>query len=94
MKITFQGMVEEIFEGGSILAKRLGFEVGHCRYCGTGIVVTKREGDLEVSFDGEKAYINYDKKIHFFRGLGLLAPKIKAGEKFSKTEKPSLRDFL
>lgn len=88
MKINFQGTIEEIFEGASILSKRLGVEVGSCQYCGVGIVVTKREGDLEVGFDGEKAYINYDKKIHFFRGLGLLIPKIKKGEKFSKTETP------
>ncbi len=85
MKVNFIGTVEEIFEGANVLSKRFGLDIANG---GLEITVTKREGDLEVGFDGEKAYINYDKKIHFFRGLGLLAPKIKAGEKFSKTEKP------
>ena len=85
MKINFQGNIEEIFEGANILSKRLGLDIVNG---GVEITVTKREGDLEVGFDGKKAYITYDKKIHFFRGLGLLASKIIKDEKFFKTEKP------
>lgn len=86
MKYNFIGTIDEVNNGLEILSKRLGFQIDEE---GKTIKVTKRPGDIEVISSGDFIEINYDKKIHFFRALGLALEN--AGESFHIVEKPKFK---
>lgn len=74
-------------EGLEELAGTLEFSLGRD---GWPVKVTRRSGSpVTVKCSLEGAEIEYDQKIHFFRGLGLLLEKLHHGETvFSITEEP------
>lgn len=55
---------------------------------GFPIEVVQSDGNLQVSCDGEKGFIQYDKKIHFFRALGLWLEHYQKQTVFHLTEEP------
>lgn len=83
MNFNFTGDINEISKGLKILSARLGFSLSDN---GATVFVTKRKGNLEVISDGKSAEIRYDKKIHFFRALGIL--KEHWGSEFNVSEEP------
>lgn len=85
MNLKFFGETESVQEGLKILAAEYDVALGS----GIPVEVKNQTGGIHVSFDGEKAVIHYEKKIHFFRAFGLLAEHLQAGEEsFSLQETP------
>ena len=64
MRIHFTGDLAEVLDGVRILCDDLGLEMAEDGYL---IEVVNRQGPLVVT----NKQIIFDKKIHFFRGLGL-----------------------
>lgn len=88
MLLTFTGAYESFRAGILALSDTLGITAA---FDGTdGLVVEVRKGlrdKLTVKLKNSRATIAYDKRIHFFRALGLLVEQLKAGStQFSKTE--------
>lgn len=87
MKLHFEGDVETLLKGIEELEESFGFSPGED---GWPVKVTRRSGSpVTVKAGMEGAEIEYDQKIHFFRGLGLLLENLQKGETvFSITEEP------
>ncbi|MDR4890084.1 beta-N-acetylhexosaminidase [Fredinandcohnia sp. QZ13] len=79
MKIRFTGELSEVLEGISILREDLNIEIAENGY---PIEVINRHGPLVVT----NKQIIYDKKIHFFRGLGLWLQHMEKNKEFHLTE--------
>ncbi|ANS76578.1 glycoside hydrolase [Paenibacillus yonginensis] len=99
MKLRFEGETNGLLPGIGILAAELGVEIrdeGDTRNAGNdgnagipGIPVevsVSVSGGLEVGWDGSKAYIRYELKHQFFRGLGLLVQHTRKGQPFQIKE--------
>ncbi|NLD88328.1 MAG: beta-N-acetylhexosaminidase [Clostridiales bacterium] len=72
-KLIFNGSVDCLKAGIAELAADFSYIPLYEGNDGKKVNVIEREGDtLRVSLSGDKATIEYDKKIHFFRALGLL----------------------
>lgn len=81
MKIHFTGDLAEVLDGVRILGDDLGIEVAEDGY---PIEVVNRKGPLVVTNN----QIIFDKKIHFFRGLGLWLQHMGKNNEFHLTEEP------
>ncbi|WP_410771149.1 beta-N-acetylhexosaminidase [Fontibacillus sp. BL9] len=86
LKLQFTGLNEELMRGVTELAGILGIDPQSGD--GLNIEVVREEGPLKVSREGNRGRIQYDRKIHFYRGLGLFAEYAKAEESFEITELP------
>ena len=85
MKILFSGTVlltEKLASGIELLAPHYGFTpLFQDENADITVTVCHGEKDkLRVNFADSKAEIAFDKKNHFFRGLGLLLQKLQAGK--------------
>lgn len=69
MKLNFTRDIRECEQGIKILSKRLSYSLDES---GLEVVTEKRKGNIEVRRKENTAYIKYEKKIHFFRALGIL----------------------
>lgn len=85
MNICFKGDFNDFSEGIEILKRQLGFEVNNN---GIPVTVELHDGSIEVGFKGGRGYIKVERKIHFFRALGLFVEHMRKGESFSIKEEP------
>jgi hexosaminidase len=85
MKINLKGEINSLIEGIEILREQLGIEI--CEE-GIPVILELRPGIIEVAFDGEKGVIRVERKIHFFRALGLFIEHLLKGGSFYIKEKP------
>lgn len=85
MLLNFIGDAQALKEGIEVLSKEFKFIMGEG---GIEIEVIQGTGNLEVSFNNNKGCIKYDKKIHFFRGLGLFLEAIEEKDSFEIIEEP------
>lgn len=69
MNFNFIGMPKDVEKGLEILSRRYGFKISPE---GKSVTVINRPGAIEVNCSSESAEIKYEKKIHFFRAIGLL----------------------
>ncbi|MEK5444576.1 beta-N-acetylhexosaminidase [Fredinandcohnia sp. FSL W7-1320] len=81
MRIHFTGDLAEVLDGVRILCNDLGLEMAEDGYL---IEVVNRQGPLVVT----NKQIIFDKKIHFFRGLGLWLQHMERNNEFHLTEEP------
>lgn len=83
MKFNFKGDMQTLTEGIKALQEKMGYTISKD---GFSVNVCCRPGDICVWSDGKEAEIQYEKKIHFFRALGLLCEHF--GEEIQLSEKP------
>ncbi|MGI5959030.1 MAG: family 20 glycosylhydrolase [Massiliimalia sp.] len=83
--LTFSGEVSELMTGIQYLSKDLGYEVGTSGY---PVEVRKGEHGLSVTAAKEKAVIEYEEKIQFFRGLRILCARKRQNQWGSCQEVP------
>jgi hexosaminidase len=86
VELNFQGDVKDLLPGIEILAPELNFKVSP-----QGLKVDVRlikQNLLRIVKKGKKAEVHYNRKNHFFRGLGLLLQEIKQKEDFEIAEEP------
>lgn len=78
MELRFHGLSADLEQGVRLLEDKLGFRQSEDGY---PIRVTHRAGRIEVCADTHGVELRYERKIHFFRGLGLLIEALRnAGE--------------
>ncbi|GAA0323697.1 beta-N-acetylhexosaminidase [Bacillus carboniphilus] len=86
MKICFKGNLEGIEKGIDIMSEYLDFTIAPE---GMEVHISQvEESILHVSLEQNVAHIQFQKKIHFFRGLGLLLENIRTKNQFTITETP------
>ncbi|MCM0649977.1 beta-N-acetylhexosaminidase [Clostridium swellfunianum] len=85
MDIYFNGDINALNGGIEILGKQLCFEVSEK---GIPVIVEMRSGCIEVGFKEGRGYIKAERKIHFFRALGLFVEHMRKGEDFCIIEEP------
>ncbi len=88
MKINFTGKIDHLKKGIELLKKDLNYEIGKGDL---DLEVINRPGKLKVKVENKKARIEYQEKIHFFRGLGLLLEKIEEKNIFKIKEEPQFK---
>ncbi|MEH7385967.1 beta-N-acetylhexosaminidase [Bacillus sp. JJ1521] len=81
MKIHFIGDLTEVLDGIALLGADLGIQIAEGGY---RIEVINRKGPLVVTNN----QIIFEKRIHFFRGLGLWLQHIEKNKEFHLTEVP------
>ncbi len=94
MELRFHGLSADLEQGVRLLEDKLGFRQSEDGY---PIRVTHRAGRIEVCADTHGAELWYERKIHFFRGLGLLIEALRnAGETVAVDlcEEPQFVAFL
>ncbi|MFD1175564.1 beta-N-acetylhexosaminidase [Paenibacillus puldeungensis] len=85
MDVCLKGISEELKQGVNELAGILNLQV---QDGGLPVEVVQEAGPLMVSLQDGKGMICYEKKIHFFRGLGLFAEHAAEADSFTITEQP------
>lgn len=85
MKIRLIGETQSIVEGINLLLKDLDIQVSEDGY---PIEVTQRPGPLQVENKNGQGQIYFEKKIHFFRAIGLWLQHYKKESEFELTEEP------
>lgn len=87
MRIKFIGDLNGLEEGISLISEIYNIELSD-----DGIIVKieKSANDIEVSYSEGIGCIKYNKKIHFFRGLGLFIENLNK-QKFSLHEEPQFK---
>lgn len=88
MKLFFEGELSEIKTGIKYLQNRLGYEVTEN---GIPVKAVKGNNGIRVFGDESGAVIEYERKIDFFRGLGLLVEALKDGGKFDISQKANFK---
>lgn len=88
MKLFFSGAINELQKGINIMQKRLGYTVDES---GIPVKVLKGENGIKVLGDEQGATIEYERKIDFFRGLGLLIEALSDGGTFDISEKANFK---
>ncbi len=89
MKVHFNGLTEDLALGISELSDMLGLEIQSLDDEDiVKVEVVQCSGPLVVSRTGTQGRIQYESKIHFYRGLGLFAEHAKQEDKFKITEQP------
>jgi hexosaminidase len=86
VEIDFRGDIEDLRPGMEILAPELNFKMSR-----QGLKVEVRlikQNLLRVVKKGNKAGIHFNRKNHFFRGLGLLLQEMKQKRDFEIAEEP------
>lgn len=79
IKFCLSALEEALIPGVKALVDTYHYEIGE-----EGILLSASKGTedkLKVSFENNTANIIYYKKIHFFRGLGLLLEELEAGQR-------------
>lgn len=90
MKLNFRGDIEELCKGMEILSGELGYEISRD---GIAVSVEKTERNvLELSKRKTEVVIKYNRKIHFYRALGLLIEALGEKSEFEIIEEPQF-DF-
>ena len=84
MRIKFEGSTGELNAGIEHIKSQLNIEVDDK---GIPLHVQQSSGDIEISFIDNKGSIRYNKKIEFFRALGLFIQNAAEKESFTITEK-------
>ncbi len=85
MKLKFTGCTEINSEGIEIFGRMLNFEIASD---GITVILEQRPGTLEVGFSANSGFIRFDKKIHFYRGLGLFIENLRKCDSFHIIEHP------
>ncbi|MCC3356353.1 beta-N-acetylhexosaminidase [Bacillus sp. REN16] len=85
MNIRFTGDIENIKSGIQILSHEFSFQEANDGY---HVHIVQRKGPIFVKNESNKAEIQFQENIHFFRGLGLWLENIKKGGAFEITEEP------
>jgi hexosaminidase len=86
VELDFQGDFRELLPGIEVLAPELNFKISP-RGLKVGASLIK-QNLLRVVKKGKKAEIHYNRKNHFFRGLGLLLQEMNQRKDFEITEEP------
>jgi hexosaminidase len=84
MNIQFKD-ITDLTKGLSIIADELGLKQSED---GFPVQIEKHVGPIQVSCDGKAATIRYEKKIHFFRALGLFVENFNKKAVFELEEEP------
>jgi hypothetical protein len=79
MKLCFKGDTNGLEQGIHILKELLGFE---CSPHGLPVEIRKEYGNIKVDVKGGMGVLGYDRKIHFFRALGLLIEELQNADEF------------
>lgn len=85
MKFKFTGYTDFFDKGIEIFGRMLAFEISSD---GIAVALEQRPGTLEVSFSNNSGCIRFDRKIHLYRGLGLLIENLRKGSSFHIVEQP------
>lgn len=86
MKLNFKGDIRELNKGIEMLAGDLGYEVA---LDGLAVRIEKTEKNIiEVMKRGTETVIKYNRKIHFYRALGLLVEALNEKSDFEIIEEP------
>ena len=89
MRLNFTGSISNQTAGIEALTKRLNMQLDKS---GTPVKGEQRAGDLEIKAGSGGITICYQEKIHFFRGLGILAERLGRGEtEFHVKETPRFK---
>src|SRR3954452_20033106 len=85
MKLQVTGSISELLTGISHLSEELNFTIGNDGY---PISVVKRPGPIEVKNANGQGEICFEKKIHFYRALGLWLQNFEKSKEFHIVEHP------
>ncbi|MCH1624501.1 beta-N-acetylhexosaminidase [Fredinandcohnia quinoae] len=85
MKIHLIGEITDVLEGISILSNELGMQLAEDGY---PIEVLKRKGPLIIKNSEGQGQIIFEKRIHFFRALGLWLQNFEKKKEFNLIEEP------
>ncbi|SDM89925.1 beta-N-acetylhexosaminidase [Bacillus sp. OK048] len=85
MKLQVTGSISELLTGISHLSEELNFTIGSDGY---PISVVKRPGPIEVKNANGQGEICFEKKIHFYRALGLWLQNFEKSKEFHIVEHP------
>ncbi len=85
MKFKFTGNTDFFDKGIEIFGGMLAFEISPD---GISVALEQRPGTLEVSFSDNCGCIRFDKRIHLYRGLGLLIENLRKVSSFHIAEQP------
>jgi len=85
VKLKFNGDLKELEKGIEILKAKYGYEVADD---GIHIDVIKQPGNIRVELANGKGLIKYNKKVEFFRALGLFLENAECQDSFKIMEEP------
>ncbi|MCL6452264.1 MAG: beta-N-acetylhexosaminidase [Alicyclobacillus sp.] len=85
MRICFTGDVDPLLPGIVELLPELGCSMDDG---GIRVRVERAPGDLVVAYEEGAAFIRFDQRHHFFRGLGILVERIRGGREGRTVETP------
>lgn len=85
MRLSIVGDIGQLEEGIRLVKEDLGLEWDQE---GLPVDILHREGPIEVAFEKGRGRIAYDRRIHFFRALGLFMENIRKGTEFNIVEIP------
>jgi len=88
MKLTFEGDLQELETGLSLLSGNLHLEMVED---GTPVRVEKSDGKIEAGMENGQGWIRFAEKIHFFRALGLFIESARESNHFSVSEEPQFK---
>lgn len=88
MNLHFTGEIKEVKFGIERLQKRLGYVLSADGIC---VEVKKGGNGISVTGDGNSCSIEYERKIDFFRGLGLMVEALKEGKVFNISQKANFK---
>ncbi|WP_077328941.1 beta-N-acetylhexosaminidase [Virgibacillus siamensis] len=85
MDLHLKGILPELNDGLSIICTELGITQSPA---GFPVQIEKKAGTIEVSCTNEGGKIRYEKRIHFFRALGLFIQQLNKHNHFQIIEVP------
>ncbi|MFC0472120.1 beta-N-acetylhexosaminidase [Halalkalibacter kiskunsagensis] len=85
MNVCFKGEVETLADGLDIICNELGIQQDEK---GFPIHIQQKQGPIEIDCNKERGAIAYEKRIHFFRALGLWIEEVQRSTEFQITEVP------
>jgi len=89
MKLQLNGLTDELRQAAMQLTEQLHITI---QADGLPVEVVQAEGNLHVSLHSGAGRIQYQEKIHFFRGLGLFVEHARESTSFAIEEEPKF-DF-
>lgn len=85
LRLRFEGDIDGREKGLNLVCEEIGCGMDED---GLSVILRRRKGDIAVSYDGEKAVLEFERDIHLFRALGLLVQNMASGYAFSISETP------
>ncbi|MDI6619032.1 MAG: beta-N-acetylhexosaminidase [Clostridiales bacterium] len=85
MNLKFYGQIKDLEKGIEIFGRKFGFNVTDD---GLPVRVYNTEKNIQVELEDGHASIGFNKKIHFFRALGLLVEEARNKDSFKIIEEP------